>query len=88
MLTKFLIKTTNFLYIQLRHHPLPREQHFEHLIQCAQAKGFTVNTSSNKALADSLDKCVDSTDPHVNKVSGETTLLDRSLSILFSHLRN
>ena len=61
-----------FLF-QLRHHPLPREEHFENLIRCAKAKNFTVQTQSNKALADSLDRCVDQDDPTVNKVSIRTT---------------
>jgi DIS3-like exonuclease 1 len=30
--------------------------------------GFTVDVSSNKALADSLNRCVDPGDPLVNKV--------------------
>ena len=69
-----------FLF-QLRHHPLPREEHFENLIRCAKAKNFTVQTQSNKALADSLDRCVDQDDPTVNKVSIRTTPLStRSVS--------
>ena len=52
----------------LRHHPLPREEHFASLVSCAAARGFTVDTSSNKKLADSLDRCNDPNDPNVNKV--------------------
>ncbi|XP_013378724.1 DIS3-like exonuclease 1 [Lingula anatina] len=52
----------------LRHHPLPRQEDFENLVNCAKAKGFDVQTHSNKALAESLDKCVDPQDPSVNKL--------------------
>ncbi|XP_071112514.1 DIS3-like exonuclease 1 [Haliotis cracherodii] len=52
----------------LRHHPLPRQDHFANLINCAASKGFTIDVSSNKALAASLDSCVDSADPTVNKL--------------------
>ncbi|XP_035667414.1 DIS3-like exonuclease 1 [Branchiostoma floridae] len=52
----------------LRHHPLPRQEHFESLVECAKAQGFSIDTSSNKALAESLDKCVNKDDPVVNKL--------------------
>jgi exoribonuclease R len=35
----------------LRHHPFPRSNRFEDLIRIAIAKGFKIDTSSNKALA-------------------------------------
>ena len=54
--------------LQLRHHPLPRQEHFENLIKCAKSKGYEIATNSNKALADSLDASVDRNDPIVNKV--------------------
>ena len=56
------------LWLQLRHHPLPRQEHFDSLVACALSKGFTIDTQTNKALADSLDRCVDPADPEVNKV--------------------
>eukprot|EP00124_Ichthyophonus_hoferi_P004414 Ihof_evm1s482 gene=Ihof_evmTU1s482 len=52
----------------LRHHPLPTPTHFATLIECAAAKGFEVDVSSNKALAHSLNRCVDPRDPLFNKV--------------------
>ncbi|KAK3090437.1 hypothetical protein FSP39_011852 [Pinctada imbricata] len=52
----------------LRHHPLPREEQFESLRNCAASRGFTIKTSSNKELAESLDRCVDCNDPEVNKL--------------------
>lgn len=57
------------MLFQLRHHPLPKSEQFENLKNCAKSKGFDVKTSSNKALAETLDRCVDSKDPVVNKVS-------------------
>lgn len=57
------------MLFQLRHHPLPKREQFENLKNCAKSKGFDVKTSSNKALAETLDRCVDSKDPVINKVS-------------------
>ena len=61
----------NIIYIllQLRHHPLPKKEQFVNLNNCAESKGFSINTTSNKHLAESLDNCVDVSDPVVNKVS-------------------
>jgi len=50
----------------LRRHPPPRANDFTSLIETAAAKGFEIDFSSNKALADSLNKCVDENDPTVN----------------------
>ncbi|XP_041372546.1 LOW QUALITY PROTEIN: DIS3-like exonuclease 1 [Gigantopelta aegis] len=52
----------------LRHHPLPREDHFSNLINCAAARGYSIDVTSNRALAKSLDQCVDPTDSVVNKL--------------------
>ncbi|XP_048763599.2 DIS3-like exonuclease 1 [Ostrea edulis] len=52
----------------LRHHPLPKNEQFENLKNCAKNKGFEVKTSSNKDLADTLDVCVDPNDPIVNRI--------------------
>ena len=38
------------------------------LVETARVRGFTVVTESNKALAESLNSCVDPQDPEVNKV--------------------
>jgi len=50
----------------LRLHPPPKKDNFEELKICAKSKGWTVNTTSNKALAESLDRCSDAQDPTVN----------------------
>lgn len=38
------------------------------LMEFADIKGYKMSTISNKTLADSLDSCVDSKDPSINKV--------------------
>ncbi|XP_005393761.2 PREDICTED: DIS3-like exonuclease 1 [Chinchilla lanigera] len=50
----------------LRQHPPPHQEFFAELRECAAAKGFSIDTRSNKALADSLDKAEDPSDPMVN----------------------
>lgn len=52
----------------LRRHPPPRQEFFSQLVDCATAAGFTIDTSTNKALADSLDRAVDPQDPLVNRL--------------------
>lgn len=52
----------------LRHHPPPSQERFSHLKECAARKGFTMDTRSNKALALSLDSCVDPLDPDFNRI--------------------
>uniref|UniRef100_A0A8D0H2Z5 DIS3-like exonuclease 1 n=1 Tax=Sphenodon punctatus TaxID=8508 RepID=A0A8D0H2Z5_SPHPU len=52
----------------LRQHPPPRQEFFSELRACATAKGFSIDTRSNKALADSLDRAEDPSDPMVNKL--------------------
>uniref|UniRef100_A0A8B9G7B1 DIS3-like exonuclease 1 n=1 Tax=Amazona collaria TaxID=241587 RepID=A0A8B9G7B1_9PSIT len=52
----------------LRQHPPPRQEFFTELRECASAKGFAMDTRSNKALAESLDKANDPLDPIVNQL--------------------
>ena len=47
-------------------HPPPRKDNFEELKICAKSKGWTVETFSNKALAESLGRWTDSQDATVN----------------------
>ncbi|KAL9987682.1 hypothetical protein ACROYT_G002028 [Oculina patagonica] len=68
----------------LRHHPLPRKQHFTNLMHCAASKGFSIDTSSNKALADSLDECVDPQDPNFNKLIRSLATQAMSNALYFS----
>jgi len=68
----------------LRHHPLPRKQHFSNLMHCASSKGFAIDTSSNKSLADSLDECVDLKDPNFNKIIRSLATQAMSNALYFS----
>ncbi|XP_076984390.1 DIS3-like exonuclease 1 isoform X3 [Tamandua tetradactyla] len=52
----------------LRQHPPPHQEFFSQLRECAKAKGFSIDTRSNKTLADSLDKANDPSDPIVNRL--------------------
>uniref|UniRef100_A0A8C9VND5 DIS3-like exonuclease 1 n=1 Tax=Scleropages formosus TaxID=113540 RepID=A0A8C9VND5_SCLFO len=52
----------------LRHHPPPCQEHFSQLMDSAKARGFDIDSCSNKALADSLDRAVDPHDPLVNRL--------------------
>ncbi|CAM6101379.1 unnamed protein product [Calypogeia fissa] len=49
----------------LRRHDPPRLDSFTLILECCAARGFTLDTSSNKALAKSLDRMRDSNDPIV-----------------------
>jgi DIS3-like exonuclease 1 len=50
----------------LRRHPEPLDADFEALRRCAASRGFAVDTSSNRALARSLDAAVVDDDPSFN----------------------
>lgn len=50
----------------LRRHPFPKLDNFKALIHVAESMGFTMKVDSNHALADSLEKAVDPSDPYVN----------------------
>lgn len=52
----------------LRRHPTPPPRQFEPLLRAAAAVGVSLNISSSKALADSLDAAVRATDPYFNKL--------------------
>ncbi|XP_031571497.1 DIS3-like exonuclease 1 [Actinia tenebrosa] len=68
----------------LRRHPLPRQQYFSDLIHCAESRGFSIETSSNKLLADSLDECVDPGDPTFNKILRTLATQAMSNALYFS----
>ncbi|KFM79835.1 Exosome complex exonuclease RRP44, partial [Stegodyphus mimosarum] len=50
----------------LRRHPAPGVSNFEPLIKAAQSKGFKIEVSSGKALAESLDAAVVPDNPYFN----------------------
>lgn len=50
----------------LRRHPSPPENNFGPVIKAAKSKGFQIDVSSGKALADSLDEAVVPSNPYFN----------------------
>ncbi|KAM3624876.1 uncharacterized protein V6R79_003236 [Siganus canaliculatus] len=68
----------------LRRHPPPRQEFFNQLVETATAKGFTIDTRTNKALANSLDKAVDQRDPLVNKLLRMMATTAMSQALYFS----
>ncbi|PKU36386.1 dis3-like exonuclease 1 [Limosa lapponica baueri] len=68
----------------LRQHPPPRQEFFTELRECASAKGFSIDTRSNKALAESLDKANDPLDPVVNKLLRSMATHAMSNALYFS----
>lgn len=53
-------------YAMLRRHPTPPQTNFEPLIKAVRHQGFDIDTTSGKALADSLDKLVKEDNPYFN----------------------
>ncbi|KFP22692.1 DIS3-like exonuclease 1, partial [Egretta garzetta] len=68
----------------LRQHPPPRQEFFTELRECASAKGFSIDTRSNKALAESLDKANDPSDPIVNTLLRSMATHAMSNALYFS----
>ncbi|KAM4893033.1 DIS3-like exonuclease 1 [Sylvia borin] len=68
----------------LRQHPPPRQEFFTELRECASAKGFSIDTRSNKALAESLDRANDPSDPVVNKLLRSMATHAMSNALYFS----
>jgi len=68
----------------LRHHPLPRQENFQSLIQVAAAKGFSIRTDSAKTLATSLNGASDDDDPQVNKILRNLATHAMSVASYFS----
>ncbi|KAM6943023.1 DIS3-like exonuclease 1 [Xenentodon cancila] len=52
----------------LRRHPPPRQELFSQLVDSAEARGFAINTRTNKTLAETLERAVDPQDPLVNRL--------------------
>lgn len=53
-------------HAMLRRHPSPPQTNFEPLIKAVRHQGFDIDTSSGKALADSLDRIVMNDNPYFN----------------------
>lgn len=56
------------MFACLRRHPPPSKQQFDGLLAAAQAVGVSLDVSSSKALADSLDAATITGNPHFNKL--------------------
>ncbi|KAI3428619.1 hypothetical protein D9Q98_007442 [Chlorella vulgaris] len=52
----------------LRRHPVPPPRQFEPLLRAAAAAGVSIDPSSSKTLAESLDRAVRADDPYFNKL--------------------
>ncbi|XP_036120937.1 DIS3-like exonuclease 1 isoform X4 [Molossus molossus] len=68
----------------LRQHPPPHQEFFSELRECAKAKGFFIDTRSNKTLADSLDNANDPNDPIVNRLLRSMATQAMSNALYFS----
>uniref|UniRef100_A0A8C5Z2E8 DIS3-like exonuclease 1 n=1 Tax=Marmota marmota marmota TaxID=9994 RepID=A0A8C5Z2E8_MARMA len=68
----------------LRQHPSPHQEFFSELRECAKAKGFFIDTRSNKTLADSLDNANDPNDPIVNRLLRSMATQAMSNALYFS----
>ncbi|XP_032198846.1 DIS3-like exonuclease 1 isoform X3 [Mustela erminea] len=68
----------------LRQHPPPQQEFFSELRECAKAKGFFIDTRSNKTLADSLDNANDPNDPIVNRLLRSMATQAMSNALYFS----
>ncbi|XP_041843619.1 DIS3-like exonuclease 1 isoform X2 [Melanotaenia boesemani] len=68
----------------LRRHPPPRLELFSQLVDTAKARGFPIDTRTNKALADSLDRAVDQQDPLVNRLLRMMATQAMSQAVYFS----
>ncbi|XP_049633626.1 DIS3-like exonuclease 1 isoform X2 [Suncus etruscus] len=68
----------------LRQHPPPHQEFFTELRECAKAKGFFIDTRSNKTLADSLDNANDPNDPIINKLLRSMATQAMSNALYFS----
>lgn len=53
-------------FAMLRRHPTPPQTNFDPLIKAVRHQGFSIETSSGKELADSLDKIVKADNPYFN----------------------
>ncbi|KAK6748752.1 hypothetical protein RB195_001401 [Necator americanus] len=68
----------------LRRHPVPTEASYKPLVEAAKQRGFSINVSSGKALADSLDRCVDRENPMMNRLLRMLTTRCMTQAVYFS----
>lgn len=53
-------------FAMLRRHPTPPQTNFDPLVKAVRHQGFEIDTSTGKALADSLDRIVKKDNPYFN----------------------
>lgn len=53
-------------FAMLRRHPTPPQTNFDPLVKSVRHQGFDIDTSTGKALADSLDRIVKAENPYFN----------------------
>lgn len=78
------IKDTFQTRALLRRHPPPRQDQFGALLLLAESREFQLDTSSNKSLARSLDRCVVSKNTYVNKIMRSVTVQAMSMAVYFA----
>ncbi|KAF9404664.1 DIS3 mitotic control, partial [Podila epigama] len=64
----------------LRHHPPPIESHFKMLLKAAESRGFSIDTSSNLALANSLRECAERSKDDIEFVKLIKTMATMAMS--------
>lgn len=68
----------------LRRHPVPTEGSYKPLIEAAKQRGITIDVSSGKALADSLNRAVDERNPMLNRLLRMLTTRCMTQAVYFS----
>ncbi|KAE9417136.1 hypothetical protein Angca_008174, partial [Angiostrongylus cantonensis] len=68
----------------LRRHPVPIEASYKPLLEAAKQRGFSINVSSGKALADSLNRAVDENNPMLNRLLRMLTTRCMTQAVYFS----
>ncbi|KAG0346829.1 DIS3 mitotic control [Podila minutissima] len=64
----------------LRHHPPPIESHFKMLLRAAESRGFSIDTSSNLALATSLRDCANKSSDDIEFIKLIKTMATMAMS--------
>ncbi|WKY03461.1 hypothetical protein Q1695_004873 [Nippostrongylus brasiliensis] len=68
----------------LRRHPVPTEASYKPLVEAAKQRGISINVSSGKALADSLNRAVDEKNPMLNRLLRMLTTRCMTQAVYFS----
>ncbi|CAL2042102.1 unnamed protein product [Caenorhabditis brenneri] len=68
----------------LRRHPVPLKESYKPLIEAARHRGFEIIVESGKGLADSLNRCVDTNNPMLNRLLRMLTTRCMTQAVYFS----